>query len=76
MKADERRCSLGVHNATAAATALIPLLGYEKVMTIRELARSKGTTIKEAAIATGFVSSEQFDAAISAEAVCRLGSLR
>jgi len=74
MKADAGRCALGVRNATASATALIPLLGYEKVMAIGELARTRGITIREMAVELGVVTTEQFDAAIAAEAVCRLGS--
>jgi aspartate ammonia-lyase len=74
MKAATTRCDCGVQNATAAATALIPLLGYERVMVLREQAHATGSTIREAAIASGLISGEQFDTAISAEAVSRLGS--
>ena len=42
MKADEKRCSLGVQNATASATALIPLIGYEKALSLMTQARPTG----------------------------------
>ncbi len=74
MKADEKRCSLGVQNATASATALIPLIGYEKALSLMTQARLRGITVREMALETGDISAEQFDAAIEAEAVCRLGS--
>ncbi len=73
LEADEARCREHVLNSTAAATALLPALGYERVC---ELARSSavtGQTIRDLAIAKAWLSAETFDELISPEAVCRLG---
>ena len=73
IEADERRCRQHVENSTASATALVPLLGYEKVGELVAAARREGRTIRSAAIDSGLVSAAEFDEATSPEAVCRLG---
>jgi fumarate hydratase class II len=42
-------------------TALNPHIGYEKAAAIAKNAHKKGTTLKEAAIALGYLTAEQFD---------------
>lgn len=42
-------------------TALNPHIGYEKAATIAKLAYKEGTTLKEAALKTGYLSEEEFD---------------
>ncbi|HLO66825.1 MAG TPA: aspartate ammonia-lyase [Holophaga sp.] len=71
LKADEARCRAQVENATAAATALLPLLGYER--TCELVSRLDGRTLKEAGIQDGYFTAEQFNALTSPEAVGRLG---
>jgi len=72
--ADEARCRLHVESSTAAATALVPRLGYEGACRLVERALAAGKSIKETALAEGLLSAEQFDELTSPEAVCRLGS--
>jgi aspartate ammonia-lyase len=72
--ADEARCRLHVESSTAAATALVPVLGYQGACRLVERALSAGKTIRETALAEGLLSAEQFDELTSPEAVCRLGS--
>jgi fumarate hydratase class II len=43
-------------------TALNPHIGYDKAAKIAKKAHKEGTTLKEAAVALGFVTGEQFDA--------------
>ena len=43
-------------------TALNTHIGYDKAAKIAKKAFVEGTTLKEAAIATGYLTSEQFDA--------------
>jgi fumarate hydratase class II len=43
-------------------TALNPHIGYDKAAAIAKRAHREGTTLREAALASGFVSGEQFDA--------------
>ena len=73
IEADEARCRRHVENATASATALLPLIGYDRAAELVEAARAGGRGLKETAIADGFVTAAQFDACTSAEAVSRLG---
>lgn len=42
-------------------TALNPHIGYEKAAKIAKLAHKEGTTLKEAALKLGFLTSEEFD---------------
>jgi len=71
LTADEARCRAQVENGTAAATALLPLLGYERVSEL--VARSAGRGLRAAGIADGFFTAAQFDELTSPEAVGRLG---
>jgi len=74
LAANETRCRAGVENSTASATALLPLLGYDRASELVRLARERGLGLKRAAVEGGFVTAEQFEALTSPEAVCRLGS--
>ena len=73
IEADEAACRRQVENATASATALLPLIGYERATALVEEAQRTGRGLKEVAVASGAVTAEQFDELTSAEAVCRLG---
>lgn len=74
IEADEERCRRSVENSTAAATALLPALGYDRAGEAAKLARSTGKTLRAVVTENGWMSEAEFDAAISPEAVCRLGS--
>ncbi len=74
IEADEARCRAHVANATASATALVPRIGYDAAAELVRRARAEGRGLREVAIASGAVTAEEFDAATSAAAVCRLGS--
>jgi aspartate ammonia-lyase len=73
IEADEARCRQSVETATATATALVPHLGYARASELVARARATGRGLRETAVADGFISPDDFDAATSAEAVCRLG---
>jgi aspartate ammonia-lyase len=73
LTADEARCRAQVENGTAAATALVPLLGYDQAAALAAQARRTGQGLKAAAVASGLVTAEQFDQLTSPEAVGRLG---
>lgn len=74
IEADESRCRAHVEGATATLTALVEKLGYEKTQELARLAREERKSIRETAIARGFLSDQEFDRLISAESVTRLGS--
>jgi aspartate ammonia-lyase len=76
IEADEAACRRQVENATASATALLPLIGYERATALVEEARTSGRGLKDVAVACGAVTAAQFDELTSAEAVCRLGFSR
>jgi aspartate ammonia-lyase len=73
LEADEVRCREQAENATASATALVPLLGYERASELVVAAGREGRGLKEVAIEYGWVTEEEFLQATSPEAVCRLG---
>ena len=68
----EERCARGLEPNTKRirehldsslmlVTALNPHIGYDKAAQIAKKAHKEGTSLREAAIATGFVTPEQFD---------------
>jgi len=74
LQADEARCRAHVENGTAAATALLPLLGYEAVCGLVQRTHSAGTNLKVQGIREGLFTEIQFRESTSPEAVGRLGS--
>lgn len=74
IEADEARCAAHVNASTASVTALVPALGYEKACAIAQRAAATKRTIRQAVIEDGVLTAEQFDALVTPEAVCRLGS--
>ena len=74
LQADEARCRRHVENSTAAATALLPVLGYERAGEAAKLAVENSQSVRETVIAQSWLTGAEFDVLISPEAVCRLGS--
>jgi len=50
-----------LRNSLMLVTALNPYIGYENAAAIAKKAHKEGTTLKEAAIASGLLTEEQFD---------------
>jgi fumarate hydratase class II len=48
-------------------TALTPHIGYDRAAEIAKRAHRDGSTLKQAALALGYVTAEQFDAWVKAE---------
>jgi len=74
IEADEARCAAHVDASSAAATALVPEIGYDDACAVVAKAAERGVTIRDVAIADGLLTAEQYDELLSAEAVCRLGT--
>ena len=74
ISANEQVCKRNVENSTATATALIPIIGYNRASEIVKLAKEKNISIKNAAIESSYITVADFDNAITPEAVCRLGN--
>ena len=52
-------------------TALNPHIGYERAAEIAKKAHREGSTLREAALALGHVTGEQFDAWVRPQAMTR-----
>jgi len=74
LEADEARCRAQVDSGTAAATALLPLLGYEQISGLVTRAHTAGCSVRDQGIEEGLFSKAQFEELTSTEAVNRLGS--
>lgn len=61
IQADEARIAELVKRSLMLVTALNPHIGYDKAAEIAKKAHVEGTTLKEAAVALGYVSTEDFD---------------
>ncbi len=59
--ANERIIAEYVQNSLMLVTALNPHIGYDKAAQIAKHAYAQGTTLKEAAVALGLLSAEDFD---------------
>jgi len=73
IEADEARCAMHVHASSAAATALVPEIGYEAACAVVARAAERGATIRDVVVADGILTAEQYDELLTPEAVCRLG---
>jgi fumarate hydratase class II len=62
IEADRARIAGLVDKSLMLVTALNPHIGYDKAAAIAKKAHKEGTTLKEAALALGFLTAEQFDA--------------
>ena len=54
-------------------TALAPTIGYDKATKVAKQAHKKGTTLREEALALGFVTGEEFDAIVRPETMLAPG---
>jgi fumarate hydratase class II len=61
---NEKRIAAYVGESLMLVTALSPLIGYQNAAHIAEDALAKDQTLRQAALASGHVTEEQFDAAI------------
>ena len=71
--ADEAACRRHVDASSAAATALVPEIGYDAACEIAKRAATLGQSVRAAAVDGGYVTGEQFDELLTAESVGRLG---
>jgi len=56
-------------NSLMLVTALNPLIGYDKAAEVAKKAHKEGTTLRESALALGYLSGEQFDGAVRPESM-------
>lgn len=71
---DRDRLAANVANALLLATALNPILGYDRVAAITRTAMSEGVTPRAAAIALGFATAEEYDRLVDPAAMASPGT--
>ncbi|MDD4514497.1 class II fumarate hydratase [Massilibacteroides sp.] len=67
IEANTARINELVNNSLMLVTALNPHIGYEKAAKIAKAAHKNGTTLKEEAVKSGFLTAEEFDAWVRPE---------
>ena len=61
IEANRARIEALMHNSLMLVTALNPHIGYDKAAEIAKRAHREGLTLREAALASGYLTAEQFD---------------
>jgi fumarate hydratase class II len=67
IEADRTRIADLVQRSLMLVTALNPHIGYDKAAKIAKTAHAQGLSLRESALASGFVTAEQFDAWVRPE---------
>lgn len=67
IKADEKRIKELLNNSLMVVTALNPIIGYDKAAKIAQKAHRENLTLRDAAIALGYLSGEEFDKYVKPE---------
>ena len=73
MEPDAQRMAEHLERGLMLVTALNPHIGYDKAAEIAKKAYTEGTTLREAALALGHLSEEQFDAWVRPETMLEAG---
>ncbi|HVK54676.1 MAG TPA: class II fumarate hydratase [Burkholderiales bacterium] len=72
IEVNRERVTQLVQNSLMLVTALNPHIGYDKAAQIAKKAHREGTTLRDAALSLGYVSAENFDQWVKAEAMTGL----
>ena len=67
IEADRERITRLMNDSLMLVTALAPVIGYDKASEIAKTAHKKGTTLREEAIALGYVSAADYDRIVRPE---------
>jgi len=67
LEPDVERIAKHLHDSLMLVTALAPSIGYDKAAEVAKKAHHEGTTLREAVLALGLLSAEEFDAAVVPE---------
>jgi fumarate hydratase class II len=71
LQPNRERIAEHVSQSLMLVTALSPVIGYDKAAEIAKKAHHEGTTLREATLALGYLSGEEFDAAVRPEDMVR-----
>ncbi|HEY5109739.1 MAG TPA: class II fumarate hydratase [Acidimicrobiales bacterium] len=69
LEPNEARIRQHLENSLMLVTALNPLIGYDKAAEVAKKAHKEGTTLRESALALGYLTGEQFDEAVRPESM-------
>ena len=61
IRANKHKMQDNLHNSLMLATALTPHIGFENAARVVHLAHEEGLSLKEACLALGYLSAEDFD---------------
>lgn len=64
LEVDRNKIATYVKQSLMLVTALNPIIGYDKAAEIAKKAHKEGSTLKESAVALGYLSSDEFDKAV------------
>jgi len=67
LEPDRAQIHRHLENSLMLVTALNPLIGYDKAAEVAKKAHREGSTLREAAVALGYLTSEEFDRAVRPE---------
>ena len=65
--ANRERMAQNMERSLMLATALSPHIGYEKAARVAQLAAERGSSLREACVALGYLTAEQFDTFVRPE---------
>jgi len=69
LEPNEARIRQHLENSLMLVTALNPLIGYDRAAEVAKKAHKEGTTLRESALALGYLTGEQFDEAVRPESM-------
>jgi fumarate hydratase class II len=69
LQPDYEQIKQHLNNSLMLVTALNPLIGYDKAAQVAKKAHKERTTLREAVLALGFLTGEEFDGAIDPAAM-------
>lgn len=69
LRADEARCRRYADASSQVATALNPVLGYEKVAEVVKTAMKDGKTIRQVVVEQGLLSGDMYDQSVRLESI-------
>ena len=75
ISANVERCRSTLENSLIYATALAPLIGYERATSFVKLAQNSGKTIRQVALESGLFTNEQLEAILNPYQLTRPGIL-
>jgi fumarate hydratase, class II len=67
LEPDRAKIEQNLDNSLMLVTALTPLIGYDKAAEVAKRAHAEGTTLRQACLALGYVTGDEFDQAVRPE---------